>query len=307
MRRCTDAAKTWRPSCGRPGPNANGMIMANIWTYYRGAWHPGDVRILGANSHATWLGSLVFDGARAFEGVTPDLDLHAERVNRSARVLGLEPTLTADEIVGLTHEGLGKFGPNPAVYIRPMYWAEEGDASVVAPSAASTDFALCLEEMPMVEPKGFTITTTRFRRPTLDCMPTDAKAACLYPNNARMIREARAKGFHNALVQDFAGNVAELATANVFFVKDGEYFTPVPNGTFLAGITRKRVIALLRAAGETVHEISLSVEDFRGADEIFSTGNISKVVPVIGFDDKALAFGPKARLARELYWAWAHK
>lgn len=280
--------------------------MSRIWTYYHGAWHEGDVRVLGANSHATWLGSLVFDGARAFEGVAPDLDLHAARVNQSARNLGLEPTLSDAEIIGLTQDGLEKFGPNPAVYIRPMYWAEEGDVSVVAPDPASTDFALCLEEMPMVEPKGFTITTTRFRRPTVECMPTNAKAACLYPNNARMIREARAKGFHNALVQDFAGNVAELATANVFLVKDGEYFTPVPNGTFLAGITRKRVIGLLREAGETVHEITLSVDDFRAADEIFSTGNISKVVPVIGFDDKTLAFGPKGRKARELYWAWAH-
>ena len=42
-----------------------------IWTFYKGDWHQGDVRILGASSHATWLGSLVFDGARAFEGVTP--------------------------------------------------------------------------------------------------------------------------------------------------------------------------------------------------------------------------------------------
>jgi branched-chain amino acid aminotransferase len=281
--------------------------MANIWTFYRGAWHQGDVRILGANSHATWLGSLVFDGARAFEGVTPDLDLHAARITRSARVLGLEPTVTADEIVALTHEGLKKFGPNPAVYIRPMFWAEEGDVTVVSPSAASTDFALCLEEIPMVEPTGFTITTTRFRRPTVETMPTNAKAACLYPNNARMLREAMAKGFQNALVQDFAGNVAELATANIFFVKDGEYFTPVPNGTFLAGITRSRVIKLLRDAGETVHEITLSVDDFRAADEIFSTGNISKVVPVIGFDDRKFSFGPAARKARELYWAWAHK
>jgi branched-chain amino acid aminotransferase len=188
-----------------------------------------------------------------------------------------------------------------------MYWAEAGDASVVAADPDSTDFALCLEEMPMVEPKGFTITTTRFRRPTIECMPTDAKAACLYPNNARMLREARAKGFQNALVQDFAGNVAELATANVFLVKGGEYFTPVPNGTFLAGITRWRTIGLLREAGETVHEITLTLDDFRAADEIFSTGNISKVVPVIGFDDKALTFGPKGRKARELYWAWAHR
>lgn len=280
--------------------------MNRKWTFHHGAWHEGDLRVLGASSHATWLGSLVFDGARAFEGVTPDLDLHCARVVRSALALGLEPTMTGAEIAALALDGLTRFGPRPAVYIRPMFWAEEGDATVVAPLASSTDFALVLDEMPLAEPRGFTITTTRFRRPTYECMPTDAKAACLYPNNARMLREAKAKGFDNALVQDFAGNVAELATANVFMVKDGVYFTPVANGTFLSGITRGRVIALLRAAGETVEEKTLSVDDFRAADEIFSTGNLSKVVPVIGFDGRALAYGPFTRRARDLYWAWAH-
>jgi branched-chain amino acid aminotransferase len=276
------------------------------WTYYKGAWREGDVRILGAASHATWLGSLVFDGARLFEGVSPDLDRHSARVNASAEVLGLKPTLSGSDIEALTREGLKKFATGTDVYIRPMYWPEESDAGTVPPLAESTDFALCLEEIPMVEPKGFTITTTSFRRPTLEVMPVNAKAACLYANNARMMREAKAKGFHNALVTDGNGNVAELATSNVFMARGGEVFTPVANGTFLDGITRQRVIGLLRAAGVPVHEVSLRVEDFREADEIFSSGNMSKVVPVIGFDDKAFDFGPMAKKARSLYWDWAH-
>lgn len=278
----------------------------SVWTWYHGEWHEGDLRILGAGSHGTWLGSLVFDGARRFEGVTPDLDLHCARVNESARTLGLAPTLTAERIVELTHEGLAHFDPEAAVYIRPMYWAEEGGPSVVAPDPASTDFALCLEERPMAEPGGFTITTTRFRRPTIDTMPVNAKAACLYPNNARMLAEAREKGHGNALACDVLGNVAELATSNVFMAKNGIVLTPVPNGTFLDGITRQRVISLLRGAGVEVVEKTLTVQDFRDADEIFSTGNISKVMPVLGFDDRKLDYGPFARQARALYWDWAH-
>ena len=279
--------------------------MKTMWTYYKGTWHEGDVRILGAASHATWLGSLVFDGARHFAGVTPDLDLHCARVNASAEALGLIPTLTGSEIEALTHEGLKKFAPGTDVYIRPMYWAEESDAGVVPALASSTDFALCLEAMPMAEPTGFTITTTTFRRPTMEVATVNAKAACLYPNNARMMREAKAKGFHNALVTDTLGNVAELATSNIFMAKGGEVFTPIPNGTFLNGITRQRVIKLLREAGVTVQEAVLTVQDFRDADEIFSSGNISKVVPVIAFDDKRLEFGPLARKARQLYMDWA--
>ncbi|WP_394829777.1 branched-chain amino acid aminotransferase [Pendulispora albinea] len=282
------------------------MRNRTIWTYYNKGWHSGDVRILGAASHATWLASLVFDGARAFEGVVPDLDRHCARVNDSARALGLEPTLSTEAIVELTREGLKKFAPDTAVYVRPMYWAEEGEAGVILPMASSTDFALCLEEMPMSPPNGITITTTRFRRPTIETMPVNAKASCLYPNNARMLREAKAKGFHNALSCDTLGNVAELATANVFMVRGGEVFTPVPNRTFLAGITRERVIGLLRHTGITVHETTLTVEDFHQADEIFATGNVSKVYPIVAFEDRKLEYGPIARKARQLYWDWAH-
>ncbi|MCW2305841.1 branched-chain amino acid aminotransferase [Rhodobium gokarnense] len=280
-------------------------MAKTIWTYWRGDWHEGDLRILGATSHGTWLGSLVFDGARLFDGVSPDLDRHSARVNASAEALGLAPTLTGEEIEALTFEGLKKFAPGTDVYIRPMYWAEENDIGILPPKPDTTDFALCLEEMPMVEPTGFTITTTRFRRPTMEVMPVNAKAACLYANNARMVRDAQAKGYQNALCCDANGNVAELATSNVFMARGGEVFTPMPNGTFLNGITRQRVLGLLRDAGVTVHEATLSVDDFREAEEIFSTGNISKVVPVIGFDDAQLQFGPIARKARQLYWDWA--
>ena len=277
-----------------------------MWTYYKGDWHEGDVRILGAASHATWLGSLVFDGARLFDGVSPDLDLHSRRINDSARAMMLEPTYTGEEIEALSMDGIKKFAPNTDIYIRPMYWAEESDIGIIPPKASSTDFALCLEEMPMVEPKGSSITTTRFHRPTLSVATVNAKAACLYANNARMIREAQAKGFDNALVTDCAGNVAELASSNVLMVRGGEVFTPVPNGTFLAGITRNRVITLLRDAGVPVHEVTLSVEDFLEADEIFSTGNVSKVMPVTKIEDRELDHGPITQKALSLYMEWAH-
>ena len=102
------------------------------------------------------------------------------------------------------------------------------------------------------------------------------------------------------------GNVAETALSNVFMVKDGEVWTPVPNGTFLNGITRQRVIGLLRDDGVTVLEKALRVEDFAGADEIFTTGNYSKVTPIIGFEQRKLKPGPMYRRARKLYWEFAH-
>jgi branched-chain amino acid aminotransferase len=153
---------------------------------------------------------------------------------------------------------------------------------------------------------GFSLTLSPFRRPTIECMPTDAKAGCLYPNNARALIEAHHRGFDNCVLRDMLGNVAELANANIMIVKDGVVFTPVPNGTFLDGITRQRVIALLRAAGTEVREVTLSWPEVRAADEVFSVGNFAKVWPCVRVEDRVLAPGPVYARARTLYWEFAH-
>jgi len=181
---------------------------------------------MGSADHGTWLGTLVFDGARRFEGVVPDLQPHCARVNDSAISLGMTPTLSVDDIVACVHEGLALFDPDSAVYIRPMYWSQGYGDGFISADPDSTDFCLCLQEIPMPPVSANArLTTTQYHRPTLDVATVNAKAACLYPNNARMIREAFAKGFTNALVCDSLGNVAESATSNVFMVRDGEVRT----------------------------------------------------------------------------------
>ncbi len=279
----------------------------NIRTWFEGAWHEGDVAVMRAADHGIWQGSSVFDGARWFEGVAPDLEAHCTRVNRSAEALMITPTMDPATMVEIVREGLKGFAPGAAVYIRPMYWAINGSELGVAPAPGATGFAISLEEVPMPAPEATTtLTTTQFRRPVLADNVCNAKAGCLYPNNARMLVEAQRKGFGNALVQDAMGNVAESATANVFIVKDGTVFTPIANGTFLSGITRARHIANLRAEGIAVHEAVLTLADVRAADEVFLSGNFAKVTPVLAFEDVAYAHGPMTRRIREMYWDFAH-
>lgn len=280
---------------------------SNIRTYFEGTWHDGDLAVMRAADHGSWLGTTVFDGARYFEGIAPDLEAHCARVNRSAEALMITPTVSTENMVAIVWEGLASYPKDAAVYIRPMYWAIEGGDLGIVPKQGATGFAICLEEIPMAPPeRPTTLTTTRFRRPVLEDAVVNAKAGCLYPNNARMLAEARAKGFGNALVADALGNVAESATANVFMAKDGEVFTPAANGTFLAGITRARHMMNLRADGVEVHEAVLTFEDFRQADEVFLSGNMMKVTPVTAFEDTSYQMGPITRRVRELYWDWAH-
>ena len=280
--------------------------VSKTWTFFEEAWHEGNVPIMGPRTHGAWLGSCVFDGARTFEGVAPDLDLHCARVNKSATTMLLKPLVSTGRWIELAQEGVARFGKNAELYIRPMYWAESGVGGGVRFDPESTRWCLTIYEAPMPAPTGTSVTLSPFRRPSPESAPTLAKAGCLYPNNSRAMIEAYGRGFDNCLLRDLNGNIAELANANVFMAKEGVVYTPLPNGTFLDGITRQRIIALLRDAGVAVIETTLTYADFEAAEEIFASGNYSKVTPVIRIDESHLPIGPMYRLARELYWSFAH-
>lgn len=285
------------------GPAGHGAAPARpSLTWFHGEWIDGKTPILHGDSQAMWLGQLVFDGARSFDGLAPDLDLHCRRAVASAKAFGFNPTKTAEEIEALAREGIRKFPKGTALYVRPMFWANDG---FVSPDPESTDFALAIQDMPMPGVQGFSATVSPLRRPTPESAPTMAKAACLYPNSGRALMEARARGFDNAVMRDAIGNVAEFATANLMAVKDGKVFTPMPNGAFLYGITLQRVITLLRQDGFTVEERRVTVEDLAEADEIFNTGNYGKVMPVTRFEDRNLQPGPVFSRAHSLYFDWA--
>ena len=154
----------------------------NIRTYFQGQWHEGDAPIMRAADHGAWLGSSVFDGARYFDGVSPDLAAHCARVNGSAEALMLTPTMTTEQMVELVREGLRAYNPDAAVYIRPMYWGIDGDSTAIVPQENSTGFAICLEEIPMApETASATLSTTRFRRPVLESAVVNAKAEVPLP------------------------------------------------------------------------------------------------------------------------------
>lgn len=275
--------------------------MASL-TWYDGRWYTEPPRLLGPLDHAFWMASVAFDGARAFHGLVPDLDRHCARLVESARKLLLAPGFDAAEIETLCREGVRRMPADAELYVRPMFYATDG---FVTPDPASTRFVLVLHDAALPEPRGFSACLSPFRRPARDMAPTDAKASCLYPNMQRALAEARGRGFDNAVTLDPAGNVAELATANLWLVKDDVAVTPVGNGTFLAGITRQRVLELLRADGIVAVEATVTPDELRGADELFSTGNYGKVLPISRFADRSLPIGPISRRARELYMTFA--
>ncbi len=271
-------------------------------TYTDGQWVDGNPALLGAMDHAVWLGSAVFDGARAFRGMAPDLDRHCARAVRSAELMGLRPNISGPEIEAIARDGIARFAPEKELYVCPMFFATDG---FIVPEPATTRFVMTVAEAPIPAPDGFSACTSSFRRPNRDQAPTEAKAACLYPNVARALTEAKGKGFDTAVVASPDGLVAEFAYANLFMVKDGAAHTPALNGTFLNGITRQRVIALLQGDGISITERAIGFDELRDADEMFGSGNYYKVAPCTRFDDRNMQAGPVYRRARELYFDFA--
>lgn len=271
--------------------------------FYDGKWREdANPALMGALDQAFWMGTMVFDGARAFDGCAPDLDRHCARLIASARSLLMTPPVTAEEVEALCREAIRKFEPGAHLYVRPMIWARGG---FIVPEPDSAVFGLAVHRAPVPEFKGMSVCLSTRRRPAPDMAPTDAKASCLYPNTQRAVKEAEQRGFDGCVLLDPWGNVAELATSNIWIAKDGVALTPAANGTFLAGVTRARVTELLRAAGVEVREATLTWDDVMSADEAFSTGNYSKVQAITRIEDRQLQPGPIARKARELYWEFA--
>jgi len=277
---------------------------SKTWTWHQGTWHEGNPAIIGPATHGMWMSSTVFDGARRIKGKTPDLKPHCARVIRSAQFMGLEPKITVGEILELVAEGLTKFDPDVALYIKPIIYGETG---FLAPDADSAQFVLCINEsaLPDAITTGFTAQKSSFRRPSPESAPTEAKASCLYPNVGRAVNEAKGNGFDTGVMLDPMGHVAEFSYANLFFAKDGTVYTPAINGTFLNGLTRQRVIQLLKDDGVTVVEKAIKYSELQEADEIFGTGNFYKVAPCVKLDDRNLQPGPITKHAQNLYWAFS--
>src|SRR5258708_38856659 len=178
---------------------AHGSID-NAWHFVDGKWAAGDPKILSAWGHATWLGSSIFDGARAFEGVTPDLDRHCQRTIRSATALGLGSPLSAGEIEEILREGISKFPKGTPLYLRPFLWGQDG---VMAPDPQSTKIVISVVQTEMPDPaKGASCTLSKWRRPSPETAPTDAKATSLYAHPRRPTAKPKPTRSDPALILD---------------------------------------------------------------------------------------------------------
>jgi branched-chain amino acid aminotransferase len=256
------------------------QLTGDIW--YDGTFVPWSDAKLHVLSHGLHYGSSVFEGERAYGGRIFKSEEHTERLLASARELGFEIPWTAEQINSAKEETLARMNLTDA-YIRPVAW-RGSEMMGISAQKNSIHLAIAAWEWPSYfapeeRLKGIRLDMADYRRPDPRTAPFKAKAAGLYMICTISKHAAEAKGYTDALMLDWRGQVAEATGANVFFVKDGKIHTPTPD-CFLNGITRQTVIGLARDRGIEVVERVIMPEELSSFEQCFVTGTAAEVTPV---------------------------
>ena len=267
-----------------------------IW--YDGALVPWREAKLHVLSHGLHYASAVFEGERAYGGKIFKLTEHSRRLSDSAKLLGFELPCSVDDVDRACHDVLRANGISDG-YVRPIAWRGSEMMGVSAQSTrihlaiAAWDWGSYFSEDARLE--GIRMRTSPWRRPSPECAPVHAKATGLYMICTLSKHQAENEGFHDALMLDWRGRVAEATGANIFLaMPDGRLHTPTPD-CFLDGITRRTVIGLARARGIEVVERAIMPDELAEAREVFLTGTAAEVTPVGQIDELRFAPGEITR------------
>ncbi|AHK45033.1 MULTISPECIES: branched-chain amino acid aminotransferase [Ensifer] len=243
------------------------------------AWKDAKIHVL---THGLHYASAVFEGERAYGGRIFKLTEHNQRLHNSAEILGFKIPYSVEELDAASVELLKRQGFSEA-YVRPIAWRGSEMMGVSAQSNR-INVAIAIWQWgsyfnPAEKLKGIRLDIAEWRRPDPKTAPSKSKAAGLYMICTISKHAAEAKGYADAMMLDYRGQVAEATGANIFFVRDGVIHTPVPD-CFLDGITRRTVIELAKRRGYQVVERAIMPEELSGFSECFLTGSAAEVTPV---------------------------
>lgn len=242
-------------------------------------WRDANVHIL---THAMHYASSVFEGERCYDSKIFLSEKHSERLHASAKHLDFEIPYSVAQIEAAKRAALDANGLKDA-YVRPVAWRGSGTDMGVAATANPVHLAIAVWEWGAyygdAKTKGAKLDIAKWKRPSPECAPSQAKAAGLYMIATLSKHAAEAKGCSDALMFDYRGYVAEATGANMFFVKDGEVHTPTPDA-FLNGLTRQTVIGMLEKKGINVIERHIMPEELESFEQCWLTGSAAEVTPV---------------------------
>ncbi|MFN3845460.1 MAG: branched-chain amino acid aminotransferase [Paracoccaceae bacterium] len=242
-------------------------------------WRDANVHIL---THAMHYASAVFEGERCYNGKIFKSREHSERLRKSGELLDMPLPYSVDEIETAKDAVLQANNLTDA-YVRALAWRGAGEDMGVAAKRNPIRMAVAVWSWGNyygdAKFKGAKLDIAKWKRPSPETIPHAAKASGLYMICTMSKHAAEAKGCSDAMMFDYRGYVAEATGANIFFVKDGEVHTPIPDA-ILNGITRQTVIGMLKGMGLTVHERRIEASELESFQQCFLTGTAAEVTPV---------------------------
>ena len=233
-------------------------------------------------THALHYGSSVFEGERVYGGEVFKMTEHHERLRKSAEIMDMKLPYSVSEINAATMQVIAANRIRDG-YVRPIAW-RGSEMMAVSAQKSRIHVAIAAWEWPAyftpeARLEGIRMDFALYRRPAPETAPVYAKAAGLYMICTLSKHDAEARGYDDALMLDYRGQIAEATGANVFLVQDGVLHTPTPD-CFLDGITRRTVIELAQARGYQVVERPILPKELARTQEFFLTGTAVEVTPV---------------------------
>jgi len=263
-------------------------------------WREANVHIL---THAMHYASSVFEGERAYNGKIFKSRAHSERLIQSGKLIDFDIPYSIDEIEAAKRSALDANGLTDG-YVRAVAWRGAGEDMGVASARNPVHMAVAVWSWGNyygdAKMKGAKLDIAKWRRPDPATAPSQAKAAGLYMIATMSKHAAEAKGCSDAMMYDYRGYIAEATGANIFFVRDGEVHTPMPD-SFLNGLTRQTVIEMLKQRGITVNERHIMPEELEGFEQCWLTGTAAEVTPVGQIGEYNFEVGALTRDISESY------
>lgn len=221
----------------------------------------------------------VFEGQKAYGGKVFKLLEHTERLLYSAKTLGMKVSFRPTQIIEATNLLLSKQDIKNG-YVRPLIWL--GPESLKMGSTINSINIMIAAWSPNAESledssdKGLNIILSPWVKPQGNSMPYKAKTSGSYLTANMSKQQAFQQGYDDALIIDYRGFVAECTVSNIFFVKEGKLYTPLPD-CFLNGITKQTIETIAKDNDICVIEKHIPLEDISNFEECFSCGTAVEI------------------------------
>jgi len=287
------------------------MLEATKYVWLDGEfvrWEEAKIHTL---THTLHYGGGAFEGIRAYEtskgAAIFRIPEHVARLYYSASVIGLRLPYSSQDVADVIVELVRRNGMRQC-YVRPLAYYGYGVMGVNPAKAPAHLSISCWSWGAYLPHPQVDMKVSKFIRIHPQSTVCDAKLCGHYVNSIQASLEIQRGKYHEALLLDYKGHVAEGPGENIFIVKNGVLYTPRP-GTILLGITRATVLELARREGWQAIEADLSLEEVLDADEAFLTGTACEIVPVRSINDRLLgggSIGPLTARLRELYSQAVH-